>query len=396
MSAQPIRVLYGVSSVGLGHARRSLAIAQKLRSLRPDVKLQIDFLAAEPALSFLKKSGERLLPESSNLESLSYFMEKDSKEGKIPDMSKVASESEKGAKRNYTIIKPILMDYDVLIQDEFAETLFSFMWDKQPSLPPKRVVTTDYIQLETESSNPFSKLKLGYANRMLKKAYMNQHLRIFLDTPDALPQSGEWREWVAGNFHVLGPVIEQGMMPKESKMDLVNKLFGHGKAKLILFNLGGTSIGKPLAEFVIKHADVLSERLDAYLVVLLGPRINPPDLRDAKSTRITLITFNLDVLRYFKIADCVVTQAGSASLYEIASMGAPCVIVPVSNHFEQRQNAERFSSRFGFEILGYEELSVPALKEAILSAMSKAKYDPLKPTLAAQSAATLIHKLMQS
>jgi UDP:flavonoid glycosyltransferase YjiC (YdhE family) len=396
MSIQPIRILYGVSSVGLGHARRSLAIASRLRALRPDVKIQIDFLAAEPALTFLRKSGEHVLPESSNLESLSYPMEKDSKNGKIPDISKVATETEKAAKRNYSQIRPLLREYKFLIQDEFVETLFSFMWDKEVSLPPRRVVTTDYIQLENESSNPFSKLKLGYANKMLKKAYLNQHLRIFLDTPDALPQSNEWREWVAANFHVLGPVIDASMVPKQSKMELVDKLFGHARARLVMFNLGGTSIGKPMAEFVIKHADVLSERLDAFLVVLLGPRVAPPDLRDAKSTRITLITFNLDTLKYFKCADCVVTQAGASSLYEIASAGVPCVIMPVANHFEQRQNAERFSNRFGFEILEYDELSVPALREAISNAMSKPKYEALRPTSAAQSAATLIHKFIES
>jgi hypothetical protein len=394
MSDEPIRILYGVSSVGLGHARRSLAIAQRLRSLRPDLKLQIDFLAAEPALTFLKKNGERLLPESSYLESLSYFMEKDAKEGRIPDMSKVASETQKAAKRNYFMIKPILREYDALIQDEFVETLFSFMWDKQATLPRKRVVTTDYIQLETESSNPFSQIKLSYANKLLRKAYLNQQLRLFLDAPDALPESKQWRQWTADNFHVLGSVIEENVIPRQSKMELIDRLFGHVQTKLIVFNLGGTSIGKPLAQFVIRYADVLSERLDAYLVVLLGPRINPPDLRNTKSTRITLVTFNLDILKYFKCADCVVTQAGASSLYEIATIGVPCVIIPISNHFEQNANAERFSSQFGFEVLDYSELSVDNIKDAIKRAMSKPKYEPLKPTAAAQSAATLIHKFI--
>jgi uncharacterized protein (TIGR00661 family) len=396
MAREPFRILYGVSSVGLGHARRSFAIAQKLRSLRPDSKIEIDFLAAEPALTFLKKSGERLLPESSYLESLSYFMEKDSKDGRIADMSKIASETEKGAKRNYFMIKPILQGYDLLIQDEFVETLFSFMWDKQVLLPPNRVVTTDYVQLETESPNPFSKLKLSYANRMLKRAYLNQQLRIFLDTPDALPQNKEARQWVANNFHVLGPVLEESIIPRQNKMELVDRLFGHTKTKLIIFNFGGTSIGKPLAQFVVKYADVLSEKLDAYLVVLLGPRIDLKDLRSTKSTRITLISFDLEILKYFKCADCVVTQAGASSLYEIATTGVPCVVIPISNHFEQNANAERFSRRFGFEILDYKELSVDTLRRAIMRALAKPSYEPFRPTAAAQSAATLIHNLIET
>jgi predicted glycosyltransferase len=392
-SAQTFKVLYGVSSVGLGHVRRSLSIAEKLRSMRPNVKLEIDFISAEPALSFLKKSGENVLPISSSLESLSYFMERDSKAGRISDMSKVASESEEGAKRNYRMIRSLLKNYDILIQDEFVETLFAFMWDKYPEVPQKRVVMTDYVRLETESPNPLSKLKLGYANRMLKKAYMNQQLRIFLDTPDALPQSGEMRKWIAGNFHVLGPVMED-IVPTETREDLINKFFGRTEAKFIVFNLGGTSVGKPLAQFVIKNANILSEKLDSYLIVLLGPRISPSDLREIKSTRISLIPFSFDTLKYFKIADCVVTQAGASSLYEIATIGVPCVIMPISNHFEQKQNAERFANRYGFQILEYEELGLPTLQKAIVNAISQKKYEPMRPTAAAQSAAKLIHILL--
>ncbi len=361
--------------------------------MRPDVKLQIDFICAEPALSFVKKSGENVLPVSSTLESLSQFMEKESKSGRISDMSKVASESEEGAKRNYQVIKSILKNYDVLIQDEFVETLFSFMWEKFPQLPQKRVVVTDYVRLESESQNPVTKLKLGYANRMLKKAYLNQQLRIFLDTPDALPESTDVRKWIAGNFHVLGPVVEN-IVPTETREELINKLFGRTEAKFIVFNLGGTSIGKPLAQFVIKNANILSEKLDSYLVVLLGPRITPSDLREVKSTRISLIPFSFDIFKYFKIADCVVTQAGISSLYEIASIGAPCVIMPISNHFEQNQNAERFANRYGFQILEYEELSLLTLQKAVVNAISQKKYEPMRPTAAAQSAAKLIHTLL--
>ena len=382
-----------MSSVGIGHVRRSLAIADKLRRMKRDVNLKIDFVAAEPALSFLRKAGENVLEVSSRLESLSSMMEKDARGGRIPDMSKVASDSQEGAKRNYSLLKPILETYDVLIQDEFVETLFSFMWDKDAQLPQKRVVITDYVQLETESSNPFSKLKLSYANKMLKRAYMDQQLRIFLDTPDALPQSTEMRKWIASNFHVLGPVIEN-FVPQEARDDIIKTLLGRSEAKFVVFNLGGTSIGKPLAQFVIRNADILSERLDAYLVVLLGPRISLAELREAKSTRISLIPFTLDALKFFKIADCVVTQAGASSLYEIAAMGVPCVTMPIANHFEQRQNSERFANRFGFEILEYEELSLATLQKAVVNAISKEKYQPMRPTNAALSAATLINSLI--
>ncbi len=381
--------------MGLGHVRRSLAIAKKLRSFRSNIRYLIDFVAAEPALTFLKQSGENVLPISSSLESLSSLMEKDSKAGRIADMSKIAGESQEVAKRNYAMLKSVLPNYDLLIQDEFVETMFSFMWEKFPVLPQKRVVITDYVRLENESANPLSKLKLSYANRMLKRAYMNQQLRIFLDTPDALPRSTDVRKWIAGNFHVLGPVVENNV-PSETREELIQKFFGRTEARFLVFNLGGTALGKPLAQFVIKNADVLSEKLDSYLVVLLGSRIKPEELREVKSTRISLIPFTFEVSKYFKIADCVVSQAGASSLYEIASLGVPCVVMPVTNHFEQRQNAERFAARFGFQILGYDELSLATLQKAVVNAIGQKSYDAVRPTAAAQSAASLIHNFVAS
>lgn len=392
---RPLRILYGVSSVGLGHVRRSLAIVEKLRELNPGVELQLDWVAAEPALTFLQKNNERTLEICPKLESLSTFFEKNTAHGKISDMSKVTSDSQEGAKKNYSFIRPFLHNYDLLIQDEFVETLFSFMWEKTPpAVPyPKTIVLTDYVAFDTESSNPLNKLKISFANRMLKKAYMNQQLRIFLDSPDALPESSGARRWVAENFHVLGPVIRSP--PRESKSELTKKLFGQTESvKFVVFTVGGTAIGKSLVSFLIKNANFLSERLDAFLVVLLGPRIKPSDLKEVQSTRITLVPFTLDSMKYFKAAECVVSQAGASSLYEVASLGLPCVVIPIENHFEQQQNAERFSTRFGFEVLEYKDLSIITLQKAISNALKAEKYEPPAPTKAAQSVARLVYDLV--
>jgi predicted glycosyltransferase len=392
---RPLRILYGVSSVGLGHVRRSLAIVSKLRELNPGVDLQLDWVAAEPALTFLQKNNERTLEICPQLESLSVYFEKNTTHGKISDMSRVTSEAQEGAKRNYGFIKPFLTNYDLLIQDEFVETLLSFLWDKEPPpIPsPKTIVLTDYVAFDTESSNPLNKLKISFANRMLKKAYLNQQLRIFLDTPDALPENSGERKWVAENFHVLGPVIQTP--PAESKTELTKKLVGQTQSvRFVVFTVGGTAIGKSLVQFLVKNADFLSERLDAYLVVLLGSRIKPEDLKDVESTRITLVPFTLDSTKYFKVAECVVSQAGASSLYEVASLGLPCVVIPIENHFEQQQNAERFSDRFGFEILQYKELSIVSLQNAVSNALKADKYEPLAPTKAAQSVARLVYDLV--
>jgi pimeloyl-ACP methyl ester carboxylesterase len=62
---RPKSVLYLSSPIGLGHARRDLAIARALRQQHPGV--QIDWLAQHPVTTFLDGSGETVHPASARL-----------------------------------------------------------------------------------------------------------------------------------------------------------------------------------------------------------------------------------------------------------------------------------------------------------------------------------------
>ena len=53
-------MLYLSSPIGLGHARRDLAIARELRAQRGDV--QIDWLTQHPVTAFLEQAGESVHP----------------------------------------------------------------------------------------------------------------------------------------------------------------------------------------------------------------------------------------------------------------------------------------------------------------------------------------------
>ena len=56
------RALYVSSPIGLGHARRDLAIVDELRGLRPD--LDVHWLAQHPVTAMLADRGERIHPAS--------------------------------------------------------------------------------------------------------------------------------------------------------------------------------------------------------------------------------------------------------------------------------------------------------------------------------------------
>jgi pimeloyl-ACP methyl ester carboxylesterase len=73
---RPKRALYVSSPIGLGHARRDVAIAQELRALHPD--LEIDWLAQHPVTAVLEAEGERIHPASVELANESGHIESES------------------------------------------------------------------------------------------------------------------------------------------------------------------------------------------------------------------------------------------------------------------------------------------------------------------------------
>ena len=375
-----MKIIYGVSSVGLGHARRSVEIADRLEALGH----KIDWVASEPTSTFLRSKRKHLLPVSSELASLSEAMERQVKDGRLNDISKVARISSTLAKANYFKIRPFLEMYDVLIQDEFAETMFSFMWEKRTALPRKKIVVTDYLRLETLSRSPVSRTVTWYANKMLKKAYQNSGLRIFADDLDFIPGDTP--------FNVVGPIT--GKVPKESREELRAKLLSVKSKVIIVICVGGTSTGKHLVDIIYSRRDaVLSEIKGAALIFMLGSRIDRSQYPEDNET-IQFVQFTPDSVSFFKAADVVVTQAGASTLNEVASVGTPCVTVPIEGHWEQEENSIRFARKYGFQRITNQELSEKSILTAIRNAM-KSRYEPLQSS-GADRAAHLIDDYLHS
>ena len=72
-AARPRRALYISSPIGLGHARRDVAIADELRALHPD--LEIDWLAQHPVTAVLERARRADPPASAQLASESGHIE---------------------------------------------------------------------------------------------------------------------------------------------------------------------------------------------------------------------------------------------------------------------------------------------------------------------------------
>ena len=81
-AARSPRALFVSSPIGLGHARRDLAIARELRRLRPG--LEIDWLAQSPTTALLEAHGEQVHPASAELAGECAHIESEAGEHSLP------------------------------------------------------------------------------------------------------------------------------------------------------------------------------------------------------------------------------------------------------------------------------------------------------------------------
>lgn len=357
-----IRVLFGVSSVGLGHVKRSLSIAKEMERL--DGRVSAVFLCASPALDYLEAAGARLAPESHRLLSLSQAFEHHSVGGFVNGVAAIR-EAYGLAKQNYSLIADSLGHFDLLVQDEFLETLLAHRWDSHPRLPSSRAAITDFVDIAAGPGrfNPLALLISWYAERMFREALLRNQLRIFADTLESVPP--RLRGWVQHNFLVTGPIVQPDTATAQ---ELRRTLLGSsGKTRIVCFTVGGTAIGKHLLDLAWENRKMLSESLDALLVFITGPRIDPKRyVGDGCVVALGMVT---DATSHFEASDCVVTQGGASTLNELEVLGKPTVCVPIGGHWEQERNAQRFSRRSNFVVVSPDRLSPGSLLFAINRAM---------------------------
>ena len=114
---RPRRALYLSSPIGLGHARRDVAVAQELRRLVPD--LQVDWLAQHPVTRVLADAGEHVHPASAWLACESAHVEDESADHDLHAFRAIRDMDEILV-ANFMVFNDVVEEtyYDLVIADE--------------------------------------------------------------------------------------------------------------------------------------------------------------------------------------------------------------------------------------------------------------------------------------
>nr|CAA9328500.1 MAG: Beta-ketoadipate enol-lactone hydrolase [uncultured Nocardioidaceae bacterium] len=397
---RPKKVLYISSPIGLGHARRDLAVAQALKRLRDDV--HVDWLAQHPVTRVLEGAGETVHPASAWLASESRHFEAESGEHDLHCFEALRRMDEILVS-NFHVFDDVVRDghYDLVVGDE--------AWDVDHFLHENPELKRFAYAWMTDFVGMLPMPDLGEREALLT-AEMIEHverfpwlrdLAIFVGNPGDIvpdtfgPDLPTIREWTEEHYDFSGYItgIDPGDIRDRSQ--LRSRLGWAPEQRICVVTVGGSGVGGHLLRRVGDAYDAARERLPGLRMVLVtGPRLDPDVV--AARPGLEVHTFVPDLYRQLSASDLAVVQGGLTTTMELTAAGRPFLYIPLQNHFEQNFHVRHRLDQYGAgRCLAYDEARDPdRLAEAIAEEIgADVAYRPVE-TAGAERAATLLAELL--
>jgi pimeloyl-ACP methyl ester carboxylesterase/predicted glycosyltransferase len=337
------RALMVCSPIGLGHARRDVAIAQELRKLVPG--LEIDWLAQHPVTRVLEAEGERIHPASAFLASESGHIESESAEHDLHCFQAMRRMDEI-LMNNYMVFDDVVSEhpYDLWIGDEAWELDYHLHENPNRKRAPFAWLTDFVGWLPMPDGGEREKfLTTDYNAEMVEHVANHPDIRdrsIFVGNPDDIvPQGlGEGlpliRDWTERHFDFSGYItgFDQSALADRGRLRAELGYLPHERVCIV--TVGGSSVGADLLKRVME-AFPAAKRLipELRMVVVAGPRIDPSTLPNASGLEVH--AFVNDLYRHLAASDLAVVQGGLTTSMELTTSGRPFLYFPLRHHFEQ-------------------------------------------------------------
>ncbi len=401
---RPKKALYISSPIGLGHARRDLAIARELRKHHPD--LQIDWLAQHPVTRVLDDAGETVHPASRWLANESAHIEDECAEHDLHAFQAIRRMDEILV-NNFMVFNDVVTDehYDLVIGDEAWDV--DYFLHENPELKHFEYAwMTDFVGwLPMPSGGPEEvALTADYNAEMIEQRARYRRLRdrsIFVGNPDDIvdesfgPGLPGIREWTERSFEFAGYVTGFEPPDADDRARLRARLGYREDDLLCLVTVGGSGVGTALLERVLDAVPLARRLVDnLHFLVVSGPRIDPASLPRRNGVRVR--GYLPELYRHLAACDVAVVQGGLTTCMELTAGRRPFVYIPLQNHFEQNFHVRHRLDRYDAgRCLPYDEACDPAvLAEALVKeALRDVHYRPVETDGAARAAAMLAELL---
>lgn len=398
-SSRAKRVLYISSPIGLGHARRDLAIATALRERHPGV--QIDWLAQHPVTPVLEAAGERVHPASRWLASESGHIESEAGEHDLHCFEALRRMDEV-LLANFMVFDDVVRDtaYDLVIGDESWDV--DHFLHENPEL--KRFAfawLTDFVgYLPMPAGGRREELVAAdYNAEMIEHVARYPRIRdraVFVGNPDDVvdgtfgPGLPRIRDWTRANYDFAGYVTGFDTAAVADREALRAELGYRPDEQICLVTVGGSGVGGHLLHRVVAARREAARQVPGLrLVVVTGPRIDPGSI--PAGAGLDVRAFVPDLHRHLAAADLAIVQGGLTTCMELTATGRPFIYVPLRHHFEQNLHVAHRLGRYGAgRRLDYDDLVPDVLAAAIAAEIGReTAYRPVETDGAARAAGLL-------
>jgi pimeloyl-ACP methyl ester carboxylesterase len=395
------RALYISSPIGLGHARRDVAIANELRQLVPD--LEIDWLAQHPVTEALEAEGERIHPASAYLANESQHIESESAEHDLHAFQAIRRMDEILV-ANFMLFHDVVREehYDLWIGDEAWE--LDYFLHENPELKTAAYVwLTDFVGWLPmgDGGEHEAYLTADYNAEMIEHIARFPRLRdraVFVGNPDDIVPDAfgsdlpAIRDWTEQHYDFAGYVT--GFEPVGDRERLRAEL-GYGPDEHVcVVTVGGSGVGGDLLRRVIAAFPEAERHVSRLrMVVVAGPRIDPASLPAHDGLEVHAYVH--DLYRHLAACDLAVVQGGLTTAMELTANKRPFLYFPLRHHFEQNFHVRHRLERYGAgRCMDFDESPPEAITDAIAEEIGREVDYRAVETDGAARAATLIAELL--
>jgi predicted glycosyltransferase len=352
---RPKRVLYLSSPIGLGHARRDVAIAEELRARRPEV--EIDWLAQHPVTVVLDAAGERIHPASRWLASESAHLASEAS-GHDLHCFQALRRMDEILVANFMVFQEVLDEglYDLVIADEAWDV--DHFWHENPELKRgQHVWLTDFVGFlpMPDGGEREAFLTADYNAEMIEHIDRYPWIRdraIFVGNRDDIVPDRFGRDlpaiadWTAAHFSFSG-YITGFTPPAPEQFAAWRAELGYRRDEQVcVVAVGGSGVGRALLDRVITAYRLAKRRVPALrMIVVTGPRIDPDSFPTHPGLEIRGYVDRL--YRHLSVCDLAVVQGGLTTTMELAAAKRPFLYFPLAHHFEQNFHVRHRLDRYG-------------------------------------------------
>jgi pimeloyl-ACP methyl ester carboxylesterase/predicted glycosyltransferase len=396
------RAVFVSSPIGLGHARRDLAIASELRRLRPS--LEIDWLAQPPATALLEVSGEHVHPASALLAGECAHIESEAGEHRLPVFDALRRMDEILI-ANFMLFHDVAQEgcYDLWIGDE-AWDVDHFLHDNPELKSAPYAWLTDFVGYLPlpEGGEREALLTADYNAEMVEQVERYPRVRdraIFVGDPGDIiagrfgPGLPEIRPWVEERYAFSGHITGFDPPTAADRAALRQELGWAEGERICLVAVGGSGVGAHLLQRVLAAEPAVRRRVPGLrMVVVCGPRVDAASL-DAGEVELHGYVDGLH--RWLDACDIGVVQGGLATTMELVASRRPFLYFPLERHFEQRLHvASRLARHSAGRQMEYASATPETIADAIADELRRTVDYRAVPSGGAARAAALIAPLL--